>query len=471
MSTLIEMKYQSTRGGPTALNFESSMLTGLAPDGGLYVPQRLPFYNIEELQQFKKFDYVELATRLLLPFVGATFSHEDFHALVNKAYTNFSHHEVAPVVSIEEGLWVLELFHGPTFAFKDFALQLFGVLLDEVLQRRGIKAVILGATSGDTGSAAIEGCRHAKNVDIFVLHPHKKISDVQRRQMTTVIADNVTNIAVEGNFDDCQRLVKSSFLDQSFLPDDRRLVAINSINWARIMAQTVYYFYSALMVGAPSRAVSFSVPTGNFGDIYAGFLAKRMGLPIDRLIIATNENDILHRCLQKNDYSTRPLIHSLSPSMDIMVSSNFERLLFDLSDRDGTAVVELMRNAHNGRMVIESDMLAKARMHFTSCRCDEEEMLQTIKTVWRQKHYLLDPHSAIGVAAARATRNENDAKSAIVALATAHPAKFPDAVKRVLPKVRNGKEEYVSRLSNLQERYETIGANGDDLRRLVRSRI
>ena len=335
------MRYISTRGEAPALGFEDVLLTGLATDGGLYVPESLPHFSLEEIRSWRGLPYSELAFNIMYPFVDDAIPEDDFRSMLAETYGVFAHKAVAPLVQLDTNEWVLELFRGPTLAFKDFALQFLGNLLDYILDRRQQKVVVLGATSGDTGSAAIEGCRNCENVDIFILHPHQRVSDVQRRQMTTVIADNVHNIAIKGNFDDCQNIVKASFADQSFLPAGRQLVAVNSINWARIMAQIVYYFYAGLALGAPHRPVSFSVPTGNFGDIFAGYLAKQMGLPIRNLIIATNSNDILHRCLSANDHSRKALVHSLSPSMDLMVSSNFERLLFDLYKRDGEAIAQL----------------------------------------------------------------------------------------------------------------------------------
>jgi threonine synthase len=313
-------------------------------------------------------------------------------------------------------------------AFKDFALQFLGNLLDYVLAKRDQKVVVMGATSGDTGSAAIEGCRHCKNIDIFILHPNERVSEVQRRQMTTVLESNVHNIALEGNFDDCQNMVKASFADQSFLPESRQLVAVNSINWARIMAQIVYYFYSALAVGAPQRKVSYSVPTGNFGDIFAGYLAKQMGLPIEQLIIATNSNDILHRCLSANDHTQKPLKHSSSPSMDIMVSRNFERMLFDLYDRDGAKIKQLMDTFNKtGVLTLDKEALEKGQSLFASYRLDDDETAQVIRDVFETCEYLLDPHTAIGVQAARKTRTNQNVP--VICLATAHPAKFPEAIQ------------------------------------------
>lgn len=421
------MEYISTRGGGEPKSFEDVILTGLAPDGGLYVPKSLPNYSHEEIASWAGLSYQQLALKVITPFVDGAIPESDLERLIEKSYGNFRHEDIAPLVKTGDNEWILELFHGPTLAFKDFALQFLGNLLDYTLGKRQQKVVIMGATSGDTGSAAIEGCRRCENIDIFILHPYQRVSDVQRRQMTTVQADNIHNIALHGNFDDCQNMVKASFSDQSFLPDGRQLVAVNSINWARIMAQIVYYFWASLRLGGPDQAVSFSVPTGNFGDIFAGYLAYKMGLPIKQLVIATNQNDILHRCISDNDHTSRPLEQSLAPSMDIMISSNFERLLFDLYDQDGAAIAQLMNDAKAGSMQLSNSALDRARELFTSFRCDDSGMIDLISTTNRDIDYLLDPHTAIGLAAARACRE--DTSTPMVTLATAHPAKFPEAVK------------------------------------------
>lgn len=420
------MKYISTRGQAPALNFEQVMLTGLAPDGGLYIPEQLPQFDKETIRSFAKLPYNELAFEIIKPFVAGEIPDADLKAMLDDCYAQFRHPAVAPLVQLGHNEWVLELFQGPTLAFKDFALQLLGRLLDYVLEKRQQRVVIMGATSGDTGSAAIEGCKHSKNVDIFILHPHQRVSDVQRRQMTTVEGEHIFNIALEGNFDDCQAMVKQSFADQSFLPDGRQLVAVNSINWARIMAQIVYYFYAAAALGAPDKEVGFSVPTGNFGDIFAGYLAKQMGLPINQLIVATNKNDILHRTLSQNHYEKHQLVHTLSPSMDIMVSSNFERLLFDLFERDGAALADFMQRCNKEAVELPAAAFAKAREFFDSYAVDDELTCQTIAEVFAESEYLLDPHSAIGVKAAREVRRTQDLP--MVTLATAHPAKFAEAV-------------------------------------------
>ncbi|MGB0360075.1 MAG: threonine synthase, partial [Endozoicomonas sp.] len=327
------MKYISTRGQGEPKDFQDVLLAGLAADGGLYVPEFLPQLSEAKIRSLKGLPYNELAFEIIKPFVGDTIADEQLHQMINQSYASFSHKAIAPLQQLDSNQWVMELFHGPTLAFKDFALQLLGRLLDHVLTERNEKAVVLGATSGDTGSAAIEGCRHSDKLELFILHPYQRVSEVQRRQMTTLMDKNVHNIAIKGNFDDCQDMVKRCFADQSFLSENTRLVAVNSINWARIMAQIVYYFYAGLNLGAPDQPVSFSVPTGNFGDIFAGYIARGMGLPVEKLVVATNNNDILHRFFHNNDYRKEVLHQTLSPSMDIMVSSNFERLLFDMHNR------------------------------------------------------------------------------------------------------------------------------------------
>ena len=448
------MKYISTRGQAPALTFEEVVLTGLAPDGGLYVPESLPTFSAEEIASWAGLSYQELAFKVISPFVPGALSDDELKHIIASSYDVFRHDAIAPLVQTGHNEWVLELFQGPTLAFKDFALQFLGHLLDHLLKKRNQKVVVMGATSGDTGSAAIEGCRRCDNIDIFILHPHNRVSNVQRRQMTTVLEANVHNIALEGNFDDCQNMVKASFGNQSFLPEGRQLVAVNSINWARIMAQIVYYFYAAVALGAPHRPVSFSVPTGNFGDIFAGYLAKRMGLPIDQLVIATNSNDILHRCISSNDHSKHQLQHTLSPSMDIMVSSNFERMLFDLYDRDGNAIRQLMDNFKSGEMTLSETALGRARELFSSYRVDDDTTIKVISEVFDHCEYLLDPHTAIGVEAARQTRRRQDIP--MICLATAHPAKFPEAVRKAGQAADPHLPHHMADLFEREERYTVL---------------
>ncbi|MEM6604330.1 MAG: threonine synthase [Pseudomonadota bacterium] len=420
------MRYLSTRGGAPELNFEGALLAGLASDGGLYVPETLPKFSNDQLSAMADLSYPELAYRVIEPFVGDTFSDGELATLIDQAYADFRHSAVAPLVQLDQQQWILELFHGPTLAFKDFALQLLGRLLDAVLTRRGQKVVVLGATSGDTGSAAIAGCKACSNIDVFILYPHQRVSEVQRRQMTTQSSANVHNIALEGDFDDCQSLVKASFKDQAFLPDGRSLVAVNSINWARIVAQIVYYFYAGLALGAPHRPASYSVPTGNFGDIFAGYLAKQMGLPISQLMIATNRNNVLHRVLETGRYTRQSLHRTASPSMDITVSSNFERLLLDACGSDPEQVAQLMQDLNQGEARLSNQAIAYVRSHFMSSFVDDAETIATIREIHDGTGYLLDPHSAIGYAAARSGAQQHPGPW--VTLATAHPAKFPEAI-------------------------------------------
>ena len=464
------MKYISTRGNAPVLSFEEVVLTGLASDGGLYVPEVLPHFSQEEIASWAGLEYEALALKIISPFVAESIPESDLKSLISNSYKDFRHKSIAPLIQTGRNEWVLELFQGPTLAFKDFALQFLGNLLDYVLEKRNQKVVIMGATSGDTGSAAIEGCRHCKNVDIFILHPYERVSDVQRRQMTTVIEENVHNIALKGNFDDCQNMVKASFANQAFLPEDRQLVAVNSINWARIMAQIVYYFYASLSLGGPLRKISFSVPTGNFGDIFAGYLAQKMGLPIDQLVVATNSNDILHRCISKNDHTKKSLIHSLSPSMDIMVSSNFERMLFDLYSRNGEAIKSLMETFKvTGKLELDDKALAGARDLFTSYALDDQEMLTVVNDVFEQTEYLLDPHTAIGVQAARKTRINSDVP--MVCLATAHPAKFPDAIERAGVSVKPALPMHMRDLFDRKESYTVLDDNLGTVQNYIASNI
>jgi len=449
------VKYISTRGSAPALNFEDVLLTGLAPDGGLYVPEVLPRFTHEEIASWSGLSYTDLAFNVMYPFVEGSIPESDFREMLRDTYEgSFTHKAVAPLAQLDRNEWVMELFHGPTLAFKDFALQLLGRLLDYVLEKRNEHVVILGATSGDTGSAAIEGCKRCKNVDIFILHPHNRVSDVQRKQMTTIKGDNIHNLAVEGNFDDCQQMVKESFGDQSFLEGKSRLVAVNSINWARIMAQIVYYFHASLALGGPHRSVSFSVPTGNFGDIFAGYLARNMGLPINQLVVATNRNDILHRFVSENKYSPEMLHHTLSPSMDIMVSSNFERLLFDLYGRDGKALAELMESLKTETVSIDDYRWKAARKLFDSHAVDDEQTCKTIKEVFEESEELLDPHTAIGVEAARKCRR--DTSVPMVTLATAHPVKFPEAVEKSGVDVSPELPHHLADLFDREESYTVV---------------
>lgn len=420
------MKYVSTRGEAPVLGFSDALLAGLARDGGLYLPESYPQFSAEDIRNLRGKSYVEIALAVLSPFVNGEIPAAEFEKMVRESYGAFRHDAVCPLVQTGANEYVLELFHGPTLAFKDVAMQLLSRMMDYLLAQRGQRATIVGATSGDTGGAAIEAFAGRDNTDIFILFPHGRVSPVQQRQMTSSAASNVHALSIDGNFDDCQNLVKGMFNDLNFR-DTLSLSGVNSINWARIMPQIVYYFTSALSLGAPDRKVSFTVPTGNFGDIFAGFVAKQMGLPIDRLIIATNDNDILSRTIATGSYAMRGVEQTSSPSMDIQISSNFERLLFESYDRDAAAVRGLMRSlGQSGEFTIADAPLKTIREQFTAGRSTVAETAATIDSVLKQDGYLLDPHSAIGV---KVAREYADTASPMVVLATAHPAKFPDAVK------------------------------------------
>ncbi|WP_306027092.1 threonine synthase [Stappia sp. MMSF_3263] len=420
------MKYVSTRGEAPVLGFADVLLTGLAADGGLYVPQTWPQLSPETIAGFAGRPYAEVAQAVIEPFVGDDIAADDLSRMIGEAYAGFRHPAVTPLVQIAPGRFVLELFHGPTLAFKDVAMQLLGRLMDHVLEQRGQRATIVGATSGDTGGAAIDAFRGRERTDVFILFPDGRVSDVQRRQMTTPAETNVHALALAGTFDDCQAIVKGMFTHAAFR-DRVQLAGVNSINWARIVAQVVYYFVAGAALGAPHRPVSFTVPTGNFGDIFAGHVAARMGLPIERLVIATNSNDILARTLESGAYETRGVVPTISPSMDIQISSNFERLLFEVHDRDAGEIRSLMaRLAQSGRFELAAAPLKAIRAGFDAGRCDEAATSATIARTLEETGYLLDPHTAIGVEVAA---RQGDSSTPMVVLATAHPAKFPDAVE------------------------------------------
>ncbi len=449
------MRYLSTRGEAPALGFNDVLLAGLAPDGGLYVPESWPQLAPAVLNGLVGHSYAEVATEVIFPFVAGDLDKATLAALARETYAAFSHAAVAPLRQVGGADWVLELFHGPTLAFKDFALQLLGRLFDRALAARGTRITIVGATSGDTGSAAIAGCRGRANMDIFILHPWGRVSEVQRRQMTTVADANVHNIGIDGSFDDCQALVKALFQDRP-LREALHLSAVNSINWARVMAQIVYYVTTAVALGAPDRAVSFAVPTGNFGDVFAGYAASRMGLPIERLIVATNRNDILARFFASGEYRVGEVTPTISPSMDIQVASNFERLLLDLHDGDGGAVVrDMTKLRDDGGFRVSARSLEKARRLFDGHRVDESETKAAIATTYSETGWLADPHTAVGLAAARL---RHDPRQPTVTLATAHAAKFPDAVEAAVG-IRPEVPRRLAELAGLPERCAQLKAD------------
>ena len=456
------MHYVSTRHGsqgqPAPLGFEDIMLAGLARDGGLYLPAEWPQFSRAEIAGFKGLDYNELAFRIMRPFVGDAFDEATFRRLIAEAYASFETPDVAPLKPLgDSGLHLLELFHGPTLAFKDVALQLLGRMLDHTLTQKGRHATIVGATSGDTGSAAIEAVRDRKTIDIFMLFPRGRVSEVQRRQMTTVLAPNVHNIAVEGTFDDCQDLAKACFNDLAFR-DRHALTAVNSINFARVMAQIVYFFWAALKLGSPDRPVAFTVPSGNFGNVYAGYAAKQMGLPIQHFVVGANSNDILARFFETGVMTMSEVVPTLSPSMDIQVSSNFERLLFDLYDRNGATLAEAMTTFRStGTLRVGANALAGVRQIFDAGRVDEAGTLAAIADCRRRFGETIDPHTAVGYAVAQ--QHRRDASVPMVVLATAHPAKFPDAVEKAIGE----RPRLPARLGDLMDRVERLDGLPNDV--------
>ena len=460
------MQYISTRGSAPVLSFEQAMMTGLARDGGLYVPDHVPLLSAAQIAAMAGQSYEAIAFTVMRPFIGDTFTDAEFKSLIARAYAGFGHAARAPLVQLGPNHFLLELFHGPTLAFKDFAMQLIGQMFQAALTRSGERITIVGATSGDTGSAAIEAFRGLKNVDVFILFPHGRVSEVQRRQMTTPVESNVHALAMDGDFDDCQAALKDMFNDFAFR-DGVRLAGVNSINWGRVLAQVVYYFSAAVSLGAPHRPVSFTVPTGNFGDIFAGYIARQMGLPIAQLIVATNQNDILHRTLQTGAHIKQGVTPSISPSMDIQVSSNFERALFDAYGRDGKVIAAQMDELKtNGGFSISQGAFDMLRATFASGRCSEQETTDTIRDTLAQTGELLCPHSAVGVHVAQ----NHLGQTPMITLATAHPAKFPDAVQAAT----GIRPPLPSRMADLYERAERVTRVKNDrvaLQALIMERI
>ncbi len=460
------MHYISTRGTAPTLDFRSAMMTGLARDGGLYLPQSVPTMSADEIAALAGLPYEDVAFRVMRPYLGGAFGDDEFGDLIARAYAGFAHKARAPLVQLGPNHFLLELFHGPTLAFKDFAMQLIGQMMQAALAKSGERITIVGATSGDTGSAAIEAFRGLTNVDVFILYPHGRVSDVQRRQMTTPTEANVHALALDGDFDDCQAAVKDMFNDFAFR-DGVRLAGVNSINWARVLAQVVYYFAGAVALGAPYRTVDVTVPTGNFGDIFAADIARRMGLPLGRLIIATNQNDILHRALSTGDYRTYGVTPSISPSMDIQVSSNFERALFHAYGQDAAAVTALMADLKSGGgFRIAPDALAPLRATFSSGRASEDETRATIARTLAETGELLCPHSAVGVKVAEDLMGA----APMMTLATAHPAKFPDAVEAATG-LRPALPERMGDLHDRPERTTRVPNDLAALQALIRERI
>lgn len=459
--------YISTRGTAPRLGFADTALAGLARDGGLYVPESCPKISAEEIDNMSGQNYLEIAWRVILPFVSNDIPSEDLIRLLQKSYKGFEDRNVAPLRKLEDGFYVQELFHGPTLAFKDVALQFLGNVFDYILAKKGETVTIVGATSGDTGSAAIEAFKNSPHAHIVILHPKGRVSDVQRRQMTTVDAPNVHNVAIEGSFDDCQDIVKALFNDLAFR-DDMHLSAINSINWARILAQVVYYVYaSAKVLAETGKPATFCVPTGNFGNVYAGYIAKSMGAPIDKLIIATNANDILDRFFKTGRMETRGVTPTISPSMDIQISSNFERLLFDLYARDGGMTAQTMQHFRkDGPFHVDEAVMQRVAAVFASGRKDDAETTAIIRSIWQQYDVVVDPHTAVGLGVAQDWKKDHP-DSVVVTLATAHAAKFPDAVKAATD-IAPDLPAHLADLHDRAEKYDTLPADVDAVKKYVR---
>ena len=459
------MRYVSTRNTSKTYEFKDVFIKGLADDGGLFIPETLHKYSESEISDFKKLSYSDLAKKIIYPFIGNFISEDDLSKIIDNSYSVFRKDNVIELLKVGDR-FVLELFHGPTLAFKDIAMQLLGNFYEYYLNNQNEKINIVVATSGDTGAAAIDAIRGKKNLNIFVLHPHNRISPVQRKLMTTGKNENVFNIAIKGNFDDCQNLVKSMFSDKEF-SNQINMSGVNSINWARIIAQSVYYFYCYFSVDDNNKPINFSVPTGNFGDVYAGYLAKKIGLPINKFVVATNQNDILHRAITNGTYNVENVLETISPSMDIQIASNFERLIFDLNNHSDKETIDVMKNIkEKGKYEIQKENLDKINVDFLSSRMDENEVLNTIKTVYDKFGKVLDPHSAIGYGAF----DKVNLRGNNIVLATAHPCKFPDAIEKAI----NIKSELPNELLYIldeKENYDIVENNLDKIKNHIKERI
>ena len=459
------MNYVSTRNSSNSFRFKDVFIKGLADDGGLFIPKSLHKYNRDDLLEFKNFEYTELAKKIIQPFIGDFMSENDLRKIIDKSYSVFRKKNVVDLIKVGDRS-VLELFHGPTLAFKDVAMQLLGNFYEYYLNNENEKINIVVATSGDTGAAAIDAIKGKNNVNIFVLHPNNRISLVQRKLMTTSKEKNVFNIAIEGNFDDCQNLVKAMFADKSFAKEIK-MSGVNSINWARIIAQSVYYFYSYFLIDDNDKPINFSVPTGNFGDVYAGYLAKKIGLPINKFVVATNQNDILHRAISKGNYDIENVSETITPSMDIQIASNFERLIYDVNNHNDKRTIEVMKGIkEKGKYVIDNQSLDKINIDFLSSRMDENEVLKTIKTVYENFNIVLDHHTAIGYGAFDKVKlNGNN-----VVLATAHPCKFPDAIEKAI-NVNAKLPKELSFVLEEKENYDIIENSLDKIKQHIKERV
>ena len=459
------MKYISTRNNKKTFEFKDVFIKGLADDGGLFIPESLRKYSETEISSFKNLEYNDLAKKIISTFIGDFMSENDLSKIIDKSYSVFRKKNVVNLIKVGDRS-VLELFHGPTLAFKDVAMQLLGNFYEYYLNNENQKINIIVATSGDTGAAAIDAIKGKKNVNIFVLHPHNRVSSVQRKLMTTGKDENVFNIAINGNFDDCQNLVKSMFADKNF-SNEIKMSGVNSINWARIIAQSVYYFYSYFLIEDKDTPINFSVPTGNFGDVYAGYLAKKMGLPINKLIVATNQNDILHRAISRGSYEVAKVAETISPSMDIQIASNFERLIYDLNNGDDSLTAKVMNDIkEKGKYIIDQEKLDKINTNFLSSKMSEDEILKTIELVYKKFNVVLDPHSAIGYGAF----DKVNISGNNIVLATAHPCKFPDAIKNAIDLNAELPKELMYIL-NEKENYKIIDNNVDEVKKHIKERI
>ena len=459
------MDYVSTRNSSNIFKFKDVFIKGLADDGGLFIQKSLQKYKKNDLFEFKNLEYKELAKKIIHPFIGDFMSENDLSKIIDKSYSVFRKKNVVDLIKVGDRS-ILELFHGPTLAFKDIAMQLLGNFYEYYLNNENEKINIVVATSGDTGAAAIDAIKGKDNVNIFVLHPNNRVSPVQRKLMTTGKEKNVFNIAVDGNFDDCQNLVKAMFADKSF-SKEIKMSGVNSINWARIIAQSVYYFYSYFLIEENNKPINFSVPTGNFGDVYAGYLAKKMGLPIKKFVVATNQNDILHRAISKGTYDVEKVSETISPSMDIQIASNFERLIYDLNNCNDTKTISAMKDIkEKGKYLIDKENLDKINIDFLSSQMNEDETLKTIKTVYEKFNIVLDPHTAIGYGAF----DNVNLKGNNVVLATAHPCKFPDAIKRSI-NINAKLPDELSFIMEEKEDYDIIENNLEKIKQHIKERI
>ena len=459
------MDYVSTRNSSNIFKFKDVFIKGLADDGGLFIPKSIQKYKKNDLLEFKNLEYKELAKKIIHPFIGDFMSKNDLNKIIDKSYSVFRKKNVVDLIKVGDRS-ILELFHGPTLAFKDIAMQLLGNFYEYYLNNENEKINIVVATSGDTGAAAIDAIKGKDNVNIFVLHPNNRVSHVQRKLMTTGKEKNVFNIAVDGNFDDCQNLVKAMFADKSF-SKEIKMSGVNSINWARIIAQSVYYFYSYFLIEENNKPINFSVPTGNFGDVYAGYLAKKMGLPINKFVVATNQNDILHRAISKGTYDVEKVSETISPSMDIQIASNFERLIYDLNNCNDTKTISAMKDIkEKGKYLIDKENLDKINIDFLSSQISEDETLKTIKTVYEKFNIVLDPHTAIGYGAF----DKVNLKGNNVVLATAHPCKFPDAIKRSI-NINAKLPDELSFIMEEKEDYDIIENNLEKIKQHIKERI